>query len=159
MFTYWGETLLELCLFFRWTSQLSEVLQATGQMEHLYNISQCFSSMWVFCPWRVLKTISQWRHLEEKGSIMSLCYHSKPLILFLIRTAFCGQSLTCTRLCVHSADSFPWHASVCQQSDSGHRTQDNSKGTCGCECVGELWSCTCWVATLSKPYTSVNEEH
>lgn len=64
-------------------------------------------------------------------------------------------SLTCTKLSVRSAGSFPSHAFECLQSDLGHHTQDNSMVTCVHGCVGELLSCTCWVTTLSTPYMSV----
>lgn len=154
MLTYSGVVLLVLCLFFKCSSQLSEVLNATGQMEHLYKTSQCFSSIWVFCPWRVRKTISQWRHLEEKENIIVATVHCTLWFFFKKKPAFLAKLLTCTKPCEHSAGSFPWRAFGCLQNDTGNHTQGSSKGTYVHECVGELWNCTCWAAALSNLYRS-----
>lgn len=93
-------------------------------------------------------------------------YHSEDIwkrgdaaILLLPQRHFsCLSWLTCTKPSGRSAGSFPWRASGCLQSGSGLRIPDSSKGTCGHECVHELWSCTCWVTTLCICRTSILEK-
>lgn len=105
--------------------------------------------MWLFCPWRVLKTMSQWRHLKREG--MRTFLPSDTVFYF---KAFLLGLLTCTKPCARSADSFPWRASASPRSDTVRRTLDSSTETCECGCVRGLWNCTCWATAWSTRHTS-----
>lgn len=95
--------------------------------------------------WKPYHSEDIWNKKSHDHAFLTwVCYFK----VFLLRL------LTCTKPCERSADSFPWHASVCLQNDTRRRIPDSSTGTCDCGCVRELWNCTCWVTALSTCRTS-----